>query len=106
MKAFTLIEVMISVIILFISASVFLEITANTKHLVNLYIKKKNKVLKSSVVLEQKVTKNAYEALIGFNIDNDEIIKNLKKDKINIKITKTNNYEILNINNIDYYRFY
>ena len=76
----------------------------NTKHLVSLYTKQKEKTLKSSIVLENKNTKNAYEALIGFNINNDEIIHDLKKDKINIKKTKTKKYEIIDINNIKYFR--
>jgi prepilin-type N-terminal cleavage/methylation domain-containing protein len=106
LRAFTLIEVLISVLILFISASIFYSIVGNTKKLVNFYTKTKEKTLKSSIILENKNVKNAYEEVIGFNINNDEIIQDLKKDKIKIKIKKTKKYEIIDINNIKYFRLY
>lgn len=104
-NSFTLIEVLIAVIILLISASVFFEITSNTKHLVNLYINNKEKILKSSIVLEDKNAKNAYETLIDFGIDNDDIIVALRKDKVNKSIIKSDNLEIIDFNNIKYYKF-
>jgi len=97
---------MVAVLILFISASVFLEIVGNTKHLVNLYTTHKENVLESSIVLENQNTKNAYESLINFKIDNDSIIHYLKKQTVSIKKTKMSKYEIIDINNVKYYRFY
>jgi len=106
LKSFTLLEVIIAVLILFISASIFLEIVGNTRYLVNLYTTYKEKILKSSIVLQNQNTKNAYESLIDFKIDNDEIIHYLKKQTIHIKKIKMSKYEIIDINNIKYYRFY
>ncbi len=106
MKAFTLLEVLIAVIILFISASVFLEVVSNTRNLTNIYISSKEKILKSSIVLENKDAKNAYEMLIDFHIDNDQIIHDLKNDSVSKKIEKYKNYEIIEINGIKYFRFY
>ena len=105
-RSFTLLEVLIATIILLVSATIFFEVTSNTKHLVNLYIKNKEKFLTSSIVLENTNAKNAYETLIGFQIDNDKIIKYLKTQKVDKKIMKEQNIEVIEINNIKYYRFF
>ena len=106
MKAFTLLEVLIAVMILFISVSIFLGVVSDTRNLTKIYINSKEKILKSSIVLEDKNAKNAYEMLIDFHIDNDKIIHFLKNETVIKKIIKYKQYEIIEINGIRYFRFY
>jgi len=88
-KAFTLIEVLISTFIVMIAVTAILGSVSNTKHFFNLITQNKFFTLSSSVIfLEQKHRKNLYEDLIDFNISNDEIIEDLKKEKIKFKIYK------------------
>jgi Tfp pilus assembly protein PilE len=85
-KSFTLIEMMISVIIIFIVVDVMLEITSNIKHLFEITKSRKEFELKASIAsIEEKNSKNLYEKLIGFEIKNDSIIKTLKKEKLSTK---------------------
>ena len=84
-KAFTLIEVMIAVMIVFIVVSAILNVVSNNKKLISLFIENKNFALKASVAfIENKDVKNNYERLIDFNITNDKIIHILKKDAIKL----------------------
>lgn len=103
-KSFTFLEVLISVIIVFIAGFAFLQLSSQTKYLLTLYQDTKLKVLYSSVGLNSLKGKNFYEALIGFKIDNDKIISELKKHKLNIKVKKTNGLiEVVSVNGINYY---
>ncbi|AZV45732.1 hypothetical protein C3L23_00090 [Nautilia sp. PV-1] len=83
-KAFTLIEIMISVAIVFVIMSVALQITSNAKHLFLLNKDYDTFVYKSSAALFGK-GKNLYEKLRDFNIRNDKIIHILKKERLNVK---------------------
>ena len=88
-KSFTLIEVLVATFIVFIAVTAILNSVANTKHFFNLITQNKFFTLGSSVVfIEQKHRKNLYEDLIDFNITNDEIIEDLKKKQIKLKIYK------------------
>ena len=87
-KAFTLIEVMIAVMIFFIVSIALLNIVKNNKKLIQLANERKIFALKSSIAFLEKDAPNNYERLIDYNITNDEIIKDLKKDKIKIDILK------------------
>ena len=85
-KAFTLIEVMIAVIIVFITVDAVMNVVGNNKQLIHIFLENKNFALKSSVAfLEKKEMKNNYERLIDFNITNDKIIHTLKKDEIKVE---------------------
>lgn len=83
-KAFTLIEIMISVVMIFIIMGVVLEVTSNTKHLFLINKDYNAFVYKSTIAVFGK-GKNLYEKLKDFNIRNDKIIHTLKHDKINVK---------------------
>jgi len=85
-KAFTLIEVMIAVIIVFITVDAVMNVVGNNKHLIQILLENKNFALKSSVAFfGKKNMKNNYERLIDFNITNDKIIHVLKKDEIKVE---------------------
>ena len=84
-KSFTLIEVMVAVMIVFVVVSVAMNIVGNNKKLIQMFIENKDFALKSSVAfIENKDVKNNYERLINFNIKNDKIIHILKKDEIKL----------------------
>ena len=105
-KSFTLIEVMISVSIIFMVVSVVLAISSNTKKLFNHIQKNTNFAYKASVsTIENKDTKNVYEKLIDFNITNDKIIHTLKQDIQHKKISQKTIHSFidLQINNIKIY---
>jgi len=86
-KAFTLIEVIVATFIVFIAVIAILNVISNTKHFFELIKENKFFTLASSVIfLEQKERKNLYEELIDFNITNDEIIKDLKKEKVKLDV--------------------
>jgi len=88
-KAFTLIEVIVATFIVFISVTAILNTISNTKHLFELIKENKFFTLASSVIfLEQKHRKNLYEELVDFNITNDEIIRDLKKEEIKLDVIK------------------
>jgi len=88
-KSFTLIEVLVATFIVFVAVTAILNSVTNTKHFFNLITQNKFFTLDSSIVfLEQKHRKNLYEELIDFNITNDEIIEDLKKQNIKLKIYK------------------
>lgn len=88
MKSFTLIEVIIAVILALVISSVAFNISSQSKYFLSLSQKRKVFYYKASVMALNKVGKNAYELLKDFNIKNDKIIYNLKKDKFN-KVTIT-----------------
>ena len=104
MRAFTLLEVLIAVIVLVVSSIVFIDSVANSKRLILFYLNLKEDTLKSSIIINQKIVTNGYESLIDYKIDNDFIIKELKKYKTKIKIDKLKNVKIFKINNITYYK--
>ena len=86
-NSFTLIEIMISVMIIFLIVSVMLDISANIKTLFEVTSQRSLFELKSSIsAIENSDIKNLYEKLQEFNISNDEVIKNLKSE--NLKIDK------------------
>ncbi|MEO1924172.1 MAG: hypothetical protein ABGX25_06650 [Nautiliaceae bacterium] len=86
-KSFTLIEVLIATMIIFIVVGVMIDVSSNSKKLFYLTKRAEDFNLKSSVaIIEQKEVKNLYEQLIDFNITDDEIIENLKKEEISLEI--------------------
>jgi len=104
LRAFTLLEVLIAVIVLVVSSIVFIDSVANSKRLILFYLNLKEDTLKSSIIINQKIVTNGYESLIDYKIDNDFIIKELKKYKTKIKIDKLKNVKIFKIHNITYYK--
>jgi prepilin-type N-terminal cleavage/methylation domain-containing protein len=101
-KAFTLIEVMVAVMIVFVAVNAVMNIIGNNKKLIEIFIKNKEFVLKSSVAfIEDKDMKNNYERLLEFNIKDDKILHILKKDEI--KLDKTEDIrEEYNFSNINF----
>jgi len=85
-KAFTLIEVMISVIIFFITVMAVFEAVKNNTRLISLIRQNNDFSLKASVAVLSPQKKNNYERIKEFNITNDEVIRDLKKDKIIVEI--------------------
>ncbi len=85
-KAFTLIEVMVAVIIFFISIMAVFEIVKNNRHLISLINQNNDFALKASVAFLNPKGKYNYERVKEFNISNDEVIRDLKKDKIFVDI--------------------
>jgi len=92
-KAFTLIEVMISVIIFFITVTAVFEIVKNNTRLISLIQKNNDFSLKASVAVLSPQKKNNYERVKEFNITNDEVIRDMKKDKITVEIKPDLNRE-------------
>ena len=86
-KAFTLIEVMVSVIIFFIVTMAVFDIVKNNSHLIYLIKQNNDFSLKASVAFLNPDGKSNYERVKDFNITNDKIIKYLKRDKINVEYT-------------------
>ena len=84
-KAFTLIEVLISVFIVFLVVTTIYNFFSNTRFLIEKIedVKKFNEI--SSIMFIERKGKNLYESLIDFNITNDKIIKDLKSYKLNIE---------------------
>jgi len=84
-KAFTLIEVLISVFIVFLVVTTIYNFFSNTRFLIEKIedVKKFNEI--SSIMFIERKGKNLYESLIDFNITNDKIIKDLKNYKLNIE---------------------
>lgn len=88
-KSFTLIEVLVATLIVFLVVNAVYQSISNYKFLIHSLKDYRNFVLASSIVfIEKKERKNLYENLIDFNITNDEIIKNLKKYTIKLEIIK------------------
>jgi Tfp pilus assembly major pilin PilA len=84
-KAFTLIEVMVAVMIVFIVIGIAMNIVGTNKKLIELLMENRLFALKASVVfIENKDVKNNYERLVDFNLTNDKIIRVLKKDEIKL----------------------
>jgi len=83
-KAFTLIEILISVAIIAMIMNVVLEVSSNTKKLYSLN-KDYTEFVYISSVAALGDGKNAYEMLKDYNIKNDTIIRYLKKEKLNKK---------------------
>ena len=97
-KAFTLIEVIVAILIVFMSVYAILNIVSNNKKLIQIFLNNQNFALKASIALieNNKNLRNNYERLIDFNITNDKIIEVLKKDNINLekKIDYNEEYNI------------
>ena len=99
-KAFTLIEVMVATIIVFLVTFAVLDSISNTRKLFKILSSHKQFNLISSIAfLQQNKNKNLYEKLIGFNITNDKIIHILKKYSINLEkeFDYSNEYNVSNI---------
>jgi len=93
-KSFTLIEVLIASMVVFIVVFAILSISSNIKFMIKNISDMNMFNLKSSVALiEQKNVKNLYEQLSDFNISDDDIIKVLKQEKITLKKIKQNTTE-------------
>ena len=91
-KAFTLIEVMVATVIVFVAVYAIMNVVSNNKKLTQIFLNNKIFALKASVAfVEDKDAKNNYERLINFNITNDKIIHTLKKD--NISLDKEEDYK-------------
>jgi len=91
-KSFTLIEVLIATILVFITSITVLSSIGNTKKLIQMIQNNKIFYLKASLITNEynKNGQNLYEYVNDFNIDNDIIIKNLKSTKYeyNLKTIK------------------
>jgi len=81
LKAFTLIEVIIAVALSFVISAVAFSIASNTKHFISLSEQRNGFYYKASVAALESDGKNVYEMLKGFNIRNDAVIKDLKRDR-------------------------
>jgi len=92
-KSFTLIEVLIATILVLISSIAILSTISNTKQLTEIIKKNKSFYLKASIIVNEskKNRTNLYEYLDDFKIDNDSIIKHLKKTNFKYKITNSKN---------------
>jgi prepilin-type N-terminal cleavage/methylation domain-containing protein len=100
-RGFTLIEVMVSVMIVFVVISAVMQIIANNKRLIQMFVENKNFALKASVAfIENKDVKNNYERVIDFNIKNDKIIHILKNDEIKLDVIEDSReeYNLTNFN--------
>ncbi len=80
MKSFTLIEVLVSVIIIFLASYVFFSFTSNSFNLYSVFERHKYFTLKSSVVFCEEKGGNLKEVLKDFNIKNDKVLKSLNTD--------------------------
>jgi len=79
MRAFTLIEVLVSVIIIVMASAAFFEITQNSYRLYELFEKKKEFDLKATIpLIEEKG--GSLKEIIPFDIKNDKILKALDED--------------------------
>jgi len=99
-KAFTLIEVMVATVLVFLVTFAVLNSISNIRHLFKVFDSHKSFELISSVAfLQPNRSKNLYEKLIEFNITNDKIIHTLKKYSINLEkeIDYSNEYNISNV---------
>jgi prepilin-type N-terminal cleavage/methylation domain-containing protein len=77
LRGFTLIEVLISVIIIVLASAAFFEITQNSYKLYEMFEGKKEFDLKASIpLIEEKG--GILKEIIDFDIKNDEILKALK----------------------------
>ena len=80
MKAFTLIEVIVSVLILFIATSAFFSLTQNSMHLYDIFESKKEFELRATIPLTEEKGGNLKEILLNFKIENDKILKSLNNE--------------------------
>lgn len=85
MKSFTLIEVIISVMILFIAVNISLDLASNSFSLFNGFVSRNNFILSSSLVFCEKRGGRLDEVVRDFDIKNDEILKMLRREKIEFK---------------------
>jgi len=85
MRAFTLVEVLISIIILFIAVNVSIDLTTNTYNLFSKLDERNNFLLSSSLVFCEKRGGRLDEVVRDFDIKNDEILKILRNKKIEFK---------------------
>jgi len=99
-RAFTLIEVMVAAVLVFLVTFAVLNSISNIRHLFKVFDSHKEFELISSIAfLQPDKSKNLYEKLIEFNITNDKIIHTLKKYSINLEkeIDYSNEYNISNM---------
>ncbi len=98
MRAFTLIEVLVSVIIIVMASAAFFEITQNSYRFYELFEKKKGFDLKATVpLIEEKG--GSLKEIIPFDIKNDKILKALDEEiklekRVDLK-TEFNNTNII-----------
>jgi len=96
-KAFTLIEVTVATVLVFLVTFAVLNSISNIRHLFKVFDShKKFELISSIAFLQPNKSKNLYEKLIEFNITNDKIIHTLKKYSINLEkeIDYSNEYNI------------
>jgi len=99
-KAFTLIEVMVATVLVFLVTFAILNSISNIRGLFRVFDSHKKFELISSIsFLQPNKSKNLYEKLIEFNITNDKIIHTLKKYSIDLEkeIDYSNEYNISNM---------
>ncbi|QCI27418.1 type IV pilus modification PilV family protein [Caminibacter pacificus] len=85
MRAFTLIEVLISVMILFFAAAVFLNLSSDSFSLYEKFKKRNDFLLDSSLVFCEKRGGRLDEVVRDFNITDDFTLDILKRKKINFE---------------------
>jgi prepilin-type N-terminal cleavage/methylation domain-containing protein len=95
MRAFTLIEVLISVMIITFAAFTFLSFSSNSFKLFEKFKKRNDFLLKSSLVFCEERGGRLNEVVRDFNIKNDKILTLLKKYKINLKTITTKDKFVL-----------
>jgi len=99
-KAFTLIEVMVATVLVFLVTFAILNSISNIRGLFRVFDShKKFELISSIAFLQPNESKNLYEKLIEFNITNDKIIHTLKKYSIDLEkeIDYSNEYNISNM---------
>ena len=85
MRAFTLIEVLIAVIILFLAAGAFLSLGSNSYRLFELYKKRNDFLLSSSLVFTENRGGRLDEVVRDFDIKDDKVLRLLRSKKIELK---------------------
>jgi prepilin-type N-terminal cleavage/methylation domain-containing protein len=98
LKGFTLIEVLVSVIIVSLAAAVFFQLSSNAYRLYNLFEKQKNFTLASSLVFVENRGGVLDEVMRNWHIKNDNILDVLKNKKINLQKTVDYKTEFNGIN--------
>jgi prepilin-type N-terminal cleavage/methylation domain-containing protein len=107
LRGFSLIETLVAIMIFLIVSSVFFNISNYSKHMITLIKRKNDFVLKSSVALiEGGSVKNLYEELINFKINDDEVIRDLKKYQISVESVPILNKEINLTNSVSVITIY
>ncbi|WP_456480667.1 hypothetical protein [Nautilia sp.] len=100
MKAFTLIEVIIAVMLSFIISSAVFSVISEGEKILSLAKTRGEFSYRASVGVLEKDAKNVYEMLKGFGIKNDKIIKELKKEKLYVKYNTEYSEKIDSVNTL------